>query len=201
MIATITAVAVIQVRSLLASAMLAGMYSLVMALIWVNMNSVDVAFTEAAVGSGISTVLLLGALVVVGKHEKKSRTVHIPALILAAVTGMALIYGTYDMPAFADPNAPIHTLRAPNFVQQNVGKLANHYPEPTHDEPAHDGNETQHHSEGHHRADDFSGHSPNLVTSLLAAYRGFDTMFETAVIFTAGMAMIILLRSRRREDD
>ena len=42
-------------------------------------------------------------------------------------------------------------------------------------------------------------HIPNTVSSLLADYRGFDTMFETAVIFTAGLGMIILLR-RRRED-
>ena len=47
--------------------------------------------------------------------------------------------------------------------------------------------------------DDFEGHVPNTVTSLLAAYRGYDTMFETAVIFTAGLSMVLLLR--RREDD
>ncbi|MCP4722457.1 MAG: Na(+)/H(+) antiporter subunit B [Desulfobacteraceae bacterium] len=35
---------------------------------------------------------------------------------------------------------------------------------------------------------------PNIVTSVLADYRGFDTMFETIVIFTAGIACIFLLR-------
>ncbi len=35
---------------------------------------------------------------------------------------------------------------------------------------------------------------PNLVTAVLADYRGFDTMFETAVIFCAGLACFILLR-------
>jgi multicomponent Na+:H+ antiporter subunit B len=39
------------------------------------------------------------------------------------------------------------------------------------------------------------------VTSLLAAYRGFDTMFETTVIFTAGMALILLLRRPREEEN
>ena len=52
-----------------------------------------------------------------------------------------------------------------------------------------------------HPDDDFNGHVPNTVTSLLAAYRGYDTMFETAVIFTAGASLILLLRVRRREDD
>ncbi len=37
---------------------------------------------------------------------------------------------------------------------------------------------------------------PNLVTAVLADYRGYDTLFETAVIFTAGIAVIMLLRRR-----
>ncbi|MEA1944496.1 MAG: hydrogen gas-evolving membrane-bound hydrogenase subunit E [Euryarchaeota archaeon] len=38
----------------------------------------------------------------------------------------------------------------------------------------------------------------NMVTALLANYRGYDTLGETAVIFTAGMAVILLLRRRER---
>ena len=36
--------------------------------------------------------------------------------------------------------------------------------------------------------------TPNVVTTVLADYRGYDTLGETAVIFTAGMACILLLR-------
>jgi len=39
--------------------------------------------------------------------------------------------------------------------------------------------------------------TPNIVTSVLADYRGYDTLGETTVIFTAGMACILLLRRRR----
>ena len=39
---------------------------------------------------------------------------------------------------------------------------------------------------------------PNIVTAVLADYRGYDTLFETIVIFTAGIACIILLRTTRR---
>lgn len=42
---------------------------------------------------------------------------------------------------------------------------------------------------------------PNIVTAVLADYRGFDTMFETTVIFTAGIACFFLLRVRRKEPD
>ncbi|HPQ44932.1 MAG TPA: hypothetical protein PKZ42_11985 [Syntrophales bacterium] len=39
--------------------------------------------------------------------------------------------------------------------------------------------------------------TPNMVTSVLADYRGYDTLGETTVIFTAGMACILLLRRRK----
>lgn len=42
---------------------------------------------------------------------------------------------------------------------------------------------------------------PNLVTAVLADYRGFDTMFETAVVFTAGLACFLLLRDYRSKRD
>ena len=42
-------------------------------------------------------------------------------------------------------------------------------------------------------------HAPNLVTAVLADYRGYDTMFETAVIFSAGIACLFLLRVYRRK--
>ena len=40
--------------------------------------------------------------------------------------------------------------------------------------------------------------TPNVVTSVLADYRGYDTLGETTVIFTAGISCILILRERRR---
>jgi len=40
--------------------------------------------------------------------------------------------------------------------------------------------------------------TPNVVTSVLADYRGYDTLGETTVIFTAGLSCILILRERRR---
>jgi len=42
---------------------------------------------------------------------------------------------------------------------------------------------------------------PNLVTAVLADYRGYDTMFETAVVFCAGLACFLLLRDFRPKQD
>ena len=187
----ITGLAVINVRSLFSATMLAGLYSLLMALVWTNMHALDVAFTEAAVGAGISTVLLLGAVAHSGRLSRGDTRVHGFALVICLLTGGALAYGTLDMPHFGDPDAPIHSLRVPKLRAQNVGKrqggpeLGEGHIDPEHPHPQ----------------DDFNGHVPNTVTSLLAAYRGFDTMFETAVIFTAGASLVLLLRIRRREDD
>ena len=225
-IAAITAVGIIHVRSLFAATMLTGFYSLLMALVWQNMDAVDVSFTEAAVGAGISTILLLGAVLVVGRDEKPSPALNIPALLVVTITGIALIYGTLDMPRFGDPDAKIHNLRVPNFVNQRVGKAyplpgeapkwegeADRWPddhvvdEPhpddghDHDEHAHatvtDGHGHDDHGHHAHPSDDWDGHVPNTVTSVLASYRGYDTMMETAVIFSAGMGLVLLLRRRR----
>ena len=183
-----TAIAVIHVRSLFSATVLAGIYSLLMALVWTNMHALDVAFTEAAVGAGISTILLLGALVLTKRKAKDEPVFHPGAALVCVITGVLLIYGTFDMPKFGDPNAPIHTHRVPKLVGQSVGK---------HETAA---KREQGHAHEGHPQDDFNGHVPNTVTSLLAAYRGFDTMFETTVIFVAGVSLLLLLRRREESD-
>ncbi|MBW1769608.1 MAG: hypothetical protein JRJ17_00310 [Deltaproteobacteria bacterium] len=40
--------------------------------------------------------------------------------------------------------------------------------------------------------------TPNVVTTILADYRGYDTLGETTVVFTAGMACLLLLKKRRK---
>ncbi|MEW6327395.1 MAG: hydrogen gas-evolving membrane-bound hydrogenase subunit E [Thermodesulfobacteriota bacterium] len=40
--------------------------------------------------------------------------------------------------------------------------------------------------------------TPNIVTAVVADYRGYDTMGETTVIYTAGMACILMLRKKKR---
>ncbi len=220
---TICAVAIIEVRSLYAVAMLSSVYSLLMALVWTNMHSMDVAFTEAAVGGGISTILLIGTLVHTRRDAKPAKhRLHVPALLVTLLTGAALIYGTFDMPRFGDPNATIHHYRVPEMMSQTVaaashrqgkqlpheGAVAQPRMTPTtaiaankhvEADAGHHDNAAEHEGAHKHPGDDFNGHVPNAVTSLLADYRGFDTMFETTVIFTAGMSLILLLR--RKEED
>ena len=64
-----TAFAIVRLRNLVAVVMLLGLYSLLMALVWVVLDAVDVAFTEAAVGAGITTILMLAAIALTGREE------------------------------------------------------------------------------------------------------------------------------------
>lgn len=162
------AVGILRLHNLFAVVMLSGIYSLISAGLFVTMDAVDVAFTEAAVGGGISTVLMLGTLALTTDEEKGPFVNLQPVpLLVVLITGAALIYGTLDMPSYGDPQAPVH----------------------------------------HHVADLYIAEAPiatgvpNIVTAVLASYRGYDTMGELTVIFTAGIGVMLLLGagSRRRK--
>jgi multicomponent Na+:H+ antiporter subunit B len=164
MLMAVLVVALARQRNLFAVVVLAGVYSFLMASVLVALDAVDVGMTEASVGAGISTVLLLAALHLTRSEEAKP--VHKPGLPLAVAVavGAAIVYGTLDLPAFFDPQAPIHTHVAPRYLAESVSRTG----------------------------------VPNVVTAVLASYRGFDTLGETTVVFTAGAGVIALLRRRRR---
>ena len=182
-----TGIAAVRTRSLLGATMLAGIYSLLMCVVWTHLDAMDVAFTEASVGAGISTVLLLGTLLHVGTEEKPAKAVrsrvHWPAAAVVTLAGAALVYGSTDMPAFGDPSTPTQLNPVSmSYIKQDCPRV----PDPN----------------GHHvgeviGVDYYHGHCPNFITSVIVSYRGFDTMFETTVIFIAGMSMILLLRRRK----
>jgi multicomponent Na+:H+ antiporter subunit B len=156
----ITGVTIIRLRNLFAAVMLSGIYSLLSAALLTVMDAVDVAFTEAAVGAGISTVLLLGTLALVGHQEREPRHRPLLPLFVVSVTGAVLIYGTLDIPPFGDAANPIHHHVADYYLEESYEEM---------------------------------GGIPNVVTSVLASYRGYDTMGETTVIFTAVVGVLLLL--------
>ena len=64
------AVAALTLKDLVSAAVLSGAYSFLMCLLWTGMLAVDVAFTEAAVGAGVSTVLLVGTALHIKRKSK-----------------------------------------------------------------------------------------------------------------------------------
>ena len=158
------AVAIAAQRNLFAVVILAGAYSFLMATVLVALDAVDVAMTEASVGAGISTVLLLSALHLAKGVEMKPLHRPFLPLAVAVATGVVLAYGTLGLPAYYDPQAPIHTHVVPRYLGQGEQETG----------------------------------VPNIVTAVLASYRGYDTLGETAVVFTAGVGVVALLRRLRR---
>jgi len=160
-----TALASVFIRDLFAVIMVFGIYSLLSAGFFLNLNAPDVALTEAAIGAGIAPILMLGTLALTRKkwdpepHAKKSTHTPLLPLIVVAITGAALVYATFDMPYYGDAEAPSHTHVAPRYIQESGQEID----------------------------------IPNMVTSVLASYRGFDTLGEVFVIFTAGIGVLALL--------
>ena len=168
---TTTAIAIINIRNLFVIVMLFGIFSLHSAGLFVVMDAADVAFTEAAVGAGISSVLMLATLALMKEHNEKkpAHRARIPLLVVL-ITGAALVYGTYDIPSFGDPDAPAQQHLKQRYIEKSMQEIG----------------------------------VPNTVTAVLASYRGYDTLGEVIVIFTAGIGVMLLiggrLKHRKKQD-
>ena len=66
----ICGIGAIMVRDLLGAAILFGAYSFMMCLLWAIMGAVDVAFTEASVGAGVSAVFFVAAVFRTSRRTK-----------------------------------------------------------------------------------------------------------------------------------
>ncbi len=69
-ILVVLAITAVLVKDLLAAIVLLGVYSFLMANMWLQLGACDVAFTEAAVGAGASTALMMAALSRTVRREK-----------------------------------------------------------------------------------------------------------------------------------
>lgn len=160
----LSALAINSMRNLFATAMLSGLFSLLTAALFLSMDAVDVAFTEAAVGAGIATLLFLCTLAATGQRRRKPPKRSPFALLLVTLTGAVLIFGTLDIPRYGDGSAPVHQHVNPYYLEKTRTDVQ----------------------------------IPNAVTAVLASFRGYDTMGEVIVMFTAGIGVLMLLgRSRR----
>lgn len=159
----VTAVAVGQTRNLFAAVMLTGLYSLLSAAWMTVLDAPDVAYTEAAVGAGISTVLMLATLSLTTEEEAEPSLLEPGPLFVALVTGIVLLYATLDMPAFGDPNSPVNLHVAPHYLEQGPHEIG----------------------------------VPNIITAVLASYRGYDTLGETSVVLAAAVGVLALLSGSR----
>lgn len=167
----VVAVTIARLRNLFAAVLVSGFFSLLSAGLFLVLDAVDVAFTEAAVGAGVATVIMLGTLLLTNEEEKPVARRSIGPLLAVLVTGAALAYGTLDMPRYGDPDAPVHGHVVPRYIEESPTEVG----------------------------------VPNIVTAVLASYRGYDTLGETTVILAAVVGVLLLigdsLRFRRRDGE
>ena len=102
------------IRDLMSSVIIFGAYSFLMCLIWTGMGAVDVAFTEAAVGAGVSTVFFIAVLFNTTRHIKFNPwdlSSKVVAAIICSIVGCILFIGISDLPTWGDANSPVNTRR------------------------------------------------------------------------------------------
>ena len=159
-----TALATAAFRDTLVVIVVFAAYSLGMALFYALLLAPDVAMTEAAIGAGVTTLLLLLTLAET-VHEDPDRLLerpNLPALLVFGGLLAALLATVGQFPPIGDPG---------NLVWDNPGV-------------------TQYYIENAYRDTGVE----NAVTAVLAGYRGFDTFGEAVVVFSAGIGALIVLR-------
>lgn len=162
----VAALAVVRTTNLFAVAILSTVYSLLCAVWFVAMDAVDVAFTEACVGAGVSAALFLAALAHTGDRAKRQKASRLVGGALAAIVfGIALVLIVPFTPIFGDPNSAPNLGIGLDYVRETPVQIG----------------------------------IPNVVTAVLASYRGLDTFGEAVVIFAAGMAVVAILPRHRRK--
>lgn len=146
-----------------------NVFSLTMTVLYVIMNAPDVAITEASIGACLTTIFFLWTLMILRKEnakfsQKKSSKVH-----LVKNTLVVLLIGLFSsLMAYAFLDLPVYG----SYDAPINNEIYSFY------------------IDGTKKYFNF----PNMVTAILAGFRGFDTLGETTVIFTAGLSVTFLLK-------
>jgi len=159
----ITAVAIVRAEDLFSAVMLSSIFSLLMAANFFVLDAADVALTEAAVGAGVATVLLLGALALTPARERPGRGRSWLVMATVAANVLIILYATLHVPRLGDPDAPVHQHVAPWYLENTAIYMD----------------------------------IPNVVTAVLASFRGYDTLGEVFVILIAGIGVLFILSAGR----
>jgi multicomponent Na+:H+ antiporter subunit B len=160
-----TAVATALFRDVLSAIVVFGAYSLGMAILYTFLLAPDVAMTEAAIGAGVTTLLLLLTIARTSRPttDRLRERVHVPAVVVVGAFVLLLCTAVLpEMYAVGSTEAPVWS--NPDVTQ--------HYITETYDQTG----------------------VENAVTAVLAAYRGFDTFGEAVVVFAAGVSTLLVLK-------
>lgn len=159
LVAVLTAV----VRDVLTAIVVFAAYSLGLAMLWVLYRAPDVGLTEAAVGAGVTTALLLLAIsrtvqpASIGVLAER-RSVRPSSLLAVALVAGGLLLTVPALPPVGSAATPAFGPVSEFYLQDSVDRGID-----------------------------------NAVTAVLVVYRGFDTFGEVAVVFAAAVAALAVL--------
>lgn len=159
------AIATAAFRDVLAAIIVFAAYSLGMAIYYAVFLAPDVAMTEAAIGAGVTTLLLLLTIAKTVRpgRERDFESVNWPGLLVVGAFTVAILATVTSFPEVGAADAPV---------------------------PAHPEVSQYYLAEAYHDTG-----VENVVTAVLAGYRGFDTFGEAVVVFAAGVASLVVLRA------
>jgi len=173
-------------KSLLMSVIIFMAYSSVMAIVWVLLESPDLAITEAAVGAGVTSVLFfitLRRIHAIGKAEKEehdatlkeiyshksvlifNKIYRIAAVLLCAAIIALMIMTVADLPEFGEALNPYNNEVSERYLEKGMEETG----------------------------------AVNAVTGMILDYRAFDTFGESCVLFIAAACVLILLRDDKKD--
>ncbi|MFP4590267.1 MAG: DUF4040 domain-containing protein [Halobacteriales archaeon] len=159
----LTALATAAFRDVLSAVIVFAAYSLGMAVFYTVLRAPDVALTEAAIGAGLTTVLLILAITRTARPagERRFESVNWPAAAVTVAFVGVVGWTVLALPPVGSPDA---------IVWSNPAVTGHYLAEAYHETGV-----------------------ENAVTAVLAAYRGFDTFGEAVVVFAVGVAVVLVL--------
>ena len=173
-------------KNLLVSIIIYMSYSLIMSMIWVLLESPDLAITEAAVGAGVTSVLFfitLKRISAIGKEhvekpDETTREIHTrtwvrrferyykeAAIVLGMVIIVALLFTASNTPPFGNADNPQNNEVSERYLEKGLEETG----------------------------------AVNAVTGMILDYRAFDTFGESCVLFIAAACVLILLRDDKSD--
>lgn len=163
-LAAVCAVGALTATDLLGAVVALGAFSFFSAMYFASLGALDVAFTEAAVGAAITSVLLVTALFrteryIPGSSSGAGHGTRVLTMLGLGLVGGALLPAMLALPPVGSADSPAARHVSPRYLERGVEETG----------------------------------ASNIVTAVLADYRGYDTLGETTVIVTAGLACLLVL--------
>lgn len=156
------------IKNVINNIVLSGLFSVLSVVFYILMKAPDVAITEAAIGSALSTLIFILTMLYIGDEESPKKTEtkldFKVASLLYVVAGLTIltIYTILKLPQFGNANNMAHLQIADQYLTKTSA--------------------------------DFG--FENIVTAILGGYRGFDTLLETTVIMIAAFGVKKILKEK-----